>query len=68
MEIHTAEKLVSENSPFEFKIVIAKFKKYKSSGSIQIWAEMIQAGSETLRSEIYKLINSICSKEELPDQ
>jgi hypothetical protein len=31
-------------------------------------AELIQAGSETLRSEIHKLINSIWNKEKLPDQ
>jgi hypothetical protein len=41
---------------------------YKSPGSDQILAKMIQAGGETLHSEIYNLINSIWSKEELPDQ
>jgi hypothetical protein len=35
-------------------------KKYKSPGSDQIPAELIQA--------IYKLIKSIANKEELPDQ
>jgi hypothetical protein len=34
----------------------------------QIPAELIQAGGETLRSEIHKLINSIWNKEELPEQ
>jgi hypothetical protein len=29
---------------------------------------MIQAGSETLRSEIHKHINSIWNKEAMPDQ
>jgi hypothetical protein len=29
---------------------------------------MIQAGSETLHSEIHKLINSIWNKEKLPQQ
>jgi hypothetical protein len=43
-------------------------KKYKSTGSDQIPAELIQAGGEILQSEIYKLINSIWSKEELPGQ
>jgi hypothetical protein len=43
-------------------------KKYKSPGSEQIPAELIQARSEILRSEIHKLINSVWNKEELPDQ
>jgi hypothetical protein len=43
-------------------------KRYKSTGSDQIPAEMIQAGGEILQSENHKLINSIWSKEELPDQ
>jgi hypothetical protein len=64
---HTAEPLVPEPSPFEVETAIAKLKKYKYPGSDQIPAELIQAG-ETLRSEIQKLINSIWSKEELPDQ
>jgi hypothetical protein len=41
---------------------------YKSPGSDQIPAELIQAGGEILRSKIHKLINSIWNKEELPDQ
>jgi hypothetical protein len=43
-------------------------KKYKSPGSDQIPAELIQAGGEILLSEIHKLINSVWNKEELPDQ
>jgi hypothetical protein len=43
-------------------------KKYKSPGSDQILAELIQAGGETLWSEIYKLINSIWNLEEFSDQ
>jgi hypothetical protein len=43
-------------------------KKYKSPGSDQIQAELIEAGGETLQSEIHKLINCNRSKEELPDQ
>jgi hypothetical protein len=31
-------------------------------------SELIQAGSETLQSEIHKPINSVWNKEELPDQ
>jgi hypothetical protein len=43
-------------------------KKYKSPGSDQIPAELIQAGDEILLSAIHKLINSVWNKEELPDQ
>jgi hypothetical protein len=39
-------------------------KKYKSPGTNQIVAELIQAWSETLRSEIHKLIDSVWNKEE----
>jgi hypothetical protein len=42
-------------------------KRCKSPGVDQIPEELIQAGGETLCSEIHKLINSIWSKEELPD-
>jgi hypothetical protein len=43
-------------------------KKYKSPGSDQIPAEMIQAGCKILLSAIQKLINSVWNKEELTDQ
>jgi hypothetical protein len=43
-------------------------KKYKSPGSDQILAELIQTGDETLVSVIHKLVNSIWNKEKLPDQ
>jgi hypothetical protein len=43
-------------------------KKYKSPGSDQIPAELIQAGGEILVSVIHKLINYVWNKEELPDQ
>jgi hypothetical protein len=43
-------------------------KKYKLSGNDQISVELIQAGGETLQSEIHKLINSIWSNEELPEE
>jgi hypothetical protein len=42
-------------------------KRYKSSGSDQIPAELLQAGGEMLLSAIHKLINSIWNKEEFPD-
>jgi hypothetical protein len=62
IETHTAEPSVPDTSPFEVESAIAKLKRYKSPGSDQI-----QAGGETLRSEIHKLINSIWNKGELPD-
>jgi sorting nexin-29 len=43
-------------------------KKYKLPGSDQVLAELIQAGGEILLSAIYKLVNSVWNKEELPDQ
>jgi predicted nucleic acid-binding protein len=59
IEIHTAELLVPDPSHFEVELASAKLKKYKLSVSDQILAELIQAGSETLWSEIHTLINSI---------
>jgi hypothetical protein len=55
IEIHTAELLVPEPSPFGVEIAIAKLKKYKLPGSDKVPAELIQAGCETLQSGIYKL-------------
>jgi hypothetical protein len=55
-------------SRLEVEIAIAKLKKYKSPGSDQILAELIQAGGGILLSAIHKLINSVWNKEELPDQ
>jgi hypothetical protein len=39
-----------------------------SQGIDQILAELIQAWGNELHSEIHKLINSVWSKEELPQQ
>jgi hypothetical protein len=66
-EIHTAESLVPGPSPLEVEIAIAELNKYKSPGSDQILTEIIQAGKETLLSQIHKLINSVWHKEEFPD-
>jgi hypothetical protein len=56
IEIHTAEPLVPDPSPFEVEIATAKLKNYKVPSSNQILAELIQAGSEILHSETHKLI------------
>jgi hypothetical protein len=66
--IYTAEPFVPDPSPFVVETVIAELKRYKSPGSDQILAELIQAGDEILRCKIHELINSIWSKEKLPQQ
>jgi hypothetical protein len=67
-EIHTAEPLAPEPNSFEVEVAIEKLKRYKSPGTDQIPAELIQAGGYTLRSEIHKLINCIWNREKLPEQ
>jgi hypothetical protein len=62
------EPLVPDPSAFEVEIAIEKLKRYKSPGSDQIPAELIQAGDEILHSKIHELINSIWNTERLPDQ
>jgi hypothetical protein len=47
IEIHMAEPLVPGPSRLEVEIAIAKLKKYKSPGSDQIPAELIQAGGHS---------------------
>jgi hypothetical protein len=68
IEVHTAEPLVPGPSHLEVEIAIANLKKYKSTCSHQIPAELIQAGGEILLSAIHRLINSVWNKEELPDK
>jgi hypothetical protein len=67
IEEHTSKPLVPGPSPLEGKIAIAKLNEYKSPGSDQIPAELIQAGGETVCPEIQKLIHSVWNEEELPD-
>jgi hypothetical protein len=57
-----------EPSASEVEVAIGKLKRCKSPGADQIPAELIQAGGETLRSDIHKLIRLIWNKEELPHQ
>jgi hypothetical protein len=61
-EVHTAEPLVPGPSPSEVEIAIAKFTKNKLTGTDKIATELIQAGGETLHSEILKLLNCIWNK------
>jgi hypothetical protein len=65
-EIQTAQPFVPEPSISEVEVAIGKLKRCKSPGADQIPAELIQAGGETLHSEIPKLIKLIWNKEELP--
>jgi hypothetical protein len=58
---HISELLVLESSPLWIGIVIADFKRYKLLSILQFPAELIQAGGETLRSEIHRLVNLIFS-------
>jgi hypothetical protein len=63
---------VPDPSPFEIAIAIAiaKLQRYKSPGSDQIPAELIQEGGEILHSKVHKLnmSNSVWNKEDLPNQ
>jgi hypothetical protein len=68
IEIHTAEPLSPEHSSLKVEILIQKLKSYKLPGIIQIPVEEIQAGCNTLNSEIYRLINYVWNKEELSQQ
>jgi hypothetical protein len=55
IEINTAQPFIPEPRPLDVQISIAELKKYRSPSSDQISAEVVQAGGETLRSEIHKL-------------
>jgi hypothetical protein len=48
IEVHTAEPLVLGPSSLEVEVATGKLKKYKSPGSDEIPAELIQAGGEML--------------------
>jgi hypothetical protein len=48
IEVHKAEWLVLGPRPFKVEIPVVKFKKYKSPGSDQILADLVQARGKTL--------------------
>jgi hypothetical protein len=47
---------------------MGKLKMHKSPGVDHIPAEVVEAGKQTLRLEVHKLIKLIRKKEELPHQ
>jgi hypothetical protein len=67
-EIRTAEPLLPVTSPFEVEVAIEKLKRRTSPGIDQIPSELINARGRTIRSQIHKLINSIWSKKEMPEE
>jgi hypothetical protein len=66
--VHTDKPLVPESSYFEVEIAILEVKGYKSPGVNQVSAEMIQAKSNALRSDIHRRFNFVWNWEELPQQ
>jgi hypothetical protein len=58
-EMHTAEPFVPEPSASEVEVSVGKLRRYKFPGVVQVPAEVIQAGGETLLSEIHKLIKLV---------
>jgi hypothetical protein len=52
-QMHTAEPLVPEPSPFEVEIDIEKLKRSKSPGYDEILAELIQAEGNVLLLELH---------------
>jgi hypothetical protein len=54
----TKIQLSHQNLSFEVDNATEKLKRYKSSGTDQIQAEMVHSGGKIACSEIQKLINS----------
>jgi hypothetical protein len=67
-EIHTSEQFVPEPSACEVEVAFRKLKKYKSQGSDQIPAELIQREGGIFHSEIHKLTMLIWNKVKLTHQ
>jgi hypothetical protein len=66
-EMLTVDRLVLNPTSIAVESAVTPLNKYKSPGSDQIPAELIQVGGEILLSAIHKLMNSVWNKEELPD-
>ena len=67
-EIHTAERLVPEQSAFEFEMAIEKIRKDTNHYVLIKYQQNGLRQEAVLRSEIHKLINSIWNKEKLPEE
>jgi hypothetical protein len=68
--VKIAQTLVPEPSASEVQMGIEKPRRPKLPGRPidQIPTELVKAGGRTFRSDIHKLIISVCNKEELPEQ
>jgi hypothetical protein len=62
-ETHTSELLVPQPNAFDFEMAIETMKRHKSPNFNQIPPEIIKSSGRTIRSEIYKIINSIWNNE-----
>ena len=67
-ELHTLEPVLAESSAFEVEMATEKLKRHKSPCMDQIPAELTKARGRTICCDICKLINSVWSKEELPEE
>jgi hypothetical protein len=50
------------------EVATEKLRGYKSRGTAQIAAQLLQAGGNILRSEVHKIVNSTWNKKELLEQ
>jgi hypothetical protein len=66
--VHTAEPTAPVSSASEVEFAIGKLSSYEYPGFDQIPAELVQAGGETLLSEIHKLSKFMRNKEDLPNK
>jgi len=53
--------------PLRLKCLLKKLKTHKLPGTDHTSAEVIKAGGRTTSSEIHKLNNPVCKKEELSE-
>jgi len=59
---------VPDPSTFEVEMAAEKLKRHRFPGFVKNPAEWIKAEGRTIRSEIHNLINSICNREEVPEE
>jgi hypothetical protein len=66
--MHTTEPFVPQPSASEVEVATGKLRSNKSPDADKIPTEIFQAGEETLRLEIHKLIKLVWKRGELPHQ